>query len=40
MTIITTLTWNELLGIALAIGLILYVAIGLVVTNPKRHNRG
>jgi hypothetical protein len=36
MTIITTLHWNELLAIALTIGLILYVAIGLVVTNPNR----
>jgi len=37
MTIITTLHWNELLAIAVAIGLTLYVAIGLIMTNPKRN---
>ena len=34
--IITTLEPRELLGIALAIGLIAFVAIGLYVTSPAR----
>lgn len=38
MTIITSLSWNELLGIAVAIGLTLYVVIGLIMTDPKRRN--
>jgi hypothetical protein len=37
--VITSLAWNELLAIALAIGLTLFVVIGLIVTNPKRRNR-
>jgi len=34
--IVTTLEWNELIGLAIAIGLVAFVAIGLYVTNPAR----
>jgi len=34
--VVTTLHWNELVGITLAIALVLFVTIGLVVTRPKR----
>jgi len=37
--IVTTLSWQQLLAIAVAIGLTLFVVIGLIVTDPKRRSR-
>lgn len=37
--VVTTVPLNVLIGIALAIGLTLFVVIGLIVTNPKHKQR-